>query len=36
MKYIIIALLGLASRAESLSYWGFYKPKLNRNKSSQI
>lgn len=34
MKFIINTLLAIASSAESLSYWGFYKPKLNRNKSS--
>lgn len=34
MKYIIIALLGIAGRAESLSYWGFYKPMLRNGEKS--
>lgn len=30
MKYLVDALLHIASRAESLSIWGFYKPRLKR------
>lgn len=31
MKLLIKSLLHIADKAESLSYWGFYKPKMKKN-----